>query len=245
MRNLTATLCLTLAVLLGSAGMSVSQDYQKGLDAAQRGDFAIALREWTPLAEQGGAKAQFNLGLMYRKGDGVQQDHEESAKWFRRAAEQGHDNAQLNLGVSFERGEGVPQDYAEAVKWYKLAAEQGPSLVSRLAQANLGYIYQIGNGVPQDYREAVRWFRLAAEQGEADAQYNLALRYGQGQGVPLNFELALMWSNIAASQGHMKATELGNLIASTGLETNILTPERIIEVQRLARECVAKNYKGC
>ena len=55
MRNLTATLCLTLAVLLGSAGVSVSQDFQVGLDAWDRGDFATALREWTPLAEQGDA----------------------------------------------------------------------------------------------------------------------------------------------------------------------------------------------
>ena len=74
MRNLTATLCLTLAVLLGSAGMSVSQDFQKGFDAWDRGDFATALREWTPLAEQGYASAQYNLGQMYRRGDGVPQN---------------------------------------------------------------------------------------------------------------------------------------------------------------------------
>ena len=55
MRKLTATLCLTLAVLLGSAGVSASADFQKGLTAAQSGDFATALREWTPLAEQGNA----------------------------------------------------------------------------------------------------------------------------------------------------------------------------------------------
>ena len=68
------------------------------MDAAKRGDYATALREWKPLAEQGNADAQFNLGLMYRNGEGVQQDHEESAKWFRRAAEQGHAGAQSRLG---------------------------------------------------------------------------------------------------------------------------------------------------
>ena len=98
MRNLTATLCLTLAVLLGSVGVSVSQDFQVGFDAYNRGDYALALREFTPLAEQGDADAQFNLGLMYRNGEGVQQDHKESAKWFRRAAEQGHAGAQSRLG---------------------------------------------------------------------------------------------------------------------------------------------------
>ena len=64
MKKLTATLCLTIAVLLGSAGVSWSADYQKGLTAAQSGDFATALREWTPLADKGNADAQYNLGLM-------------------------------------------------------------------------------------------------------------------------------------------------------------------------------------
>ena len=75
MRNLTATICLTITVLLGSAGVSWSVDFQKGLAAVQRGDFATALREWTPLAEQGYATAQYNLGVMYDNGEGVPQDY--------------------------------------------------------------------------------------------------------------------------------------------------------------------------
>ena len=70
-RNLIATLCLTIAVLLGSAGVSWSADFQKGLTAYESGDFATALREWTPLAEQGHASAQSNLGNGYNKGQGV------------------------------------------------------------------------------------------------------------------------------------------------------------------------------
>ena len=54
MRNLTATLCLAIVVFLGSVGVSDTADYQKGLTAAQRGDFATGLREWTPLALWGG-----------------------------------------------------------------------------------------------------------------------------------------------------------------------------------------------
>ena len=80
MRNLTATICLTITVLLGSAGVSWSADFQKGLAAAQRGDFATALREWTPLAEQGDATAQFNLGVMYDNGEGVPQDDKTAVK---------------------------------------------------------------------------------------------------------------------------------------------------------------------
>ena len=53
MKNLTSTLCLTIAVLIGSAGVSWSADWNEGLTAYQSGDYATALREWTPLAEQG------------------------------------------------------------------------------------------------------------------------------------------------------------------------------------------------
>jgi hypothetical protein len=165
MRNLTATLCLTLAVLLGSAGMSVSQDFMKGFDAWDRGDFAIALREWTPLAEQGDAVAQYNLGQMYHNGDGVPQDYKTAVKWYTLAAEQGNADAQNNLGLMYDKGDGVPQDYKTAVKWYTLAAEQGDAY----AQSNLGLMYANGDGVLQDYVYAHMWFNIAASSGHKNA----------------------------------------------------------------------------
>tara|TARA_B100000676_G_scaffold249243_1_gene253247 strand:- start:1834 stop:2394 length:561 start_codon:yes stop_codon:yes gene_type:complete len=125
MRNLTATLCLTLTILLGSAGMSESADFQKGLTALNSGDYATALREFRPLAEQGHAKSQFNLGWMYNYGRGVPQNYKTAVKWYKFAAKQGVAFAQFNLGVMYEDGEGVPQNYKTAVKWYRLAAEQG------------------------------------------------------------------------------------------------------------------------
>jgi len=82
MKNLTATICLAVALLIGSAGVSWSQDYQKGLAAAESGDFATALREWTPLAKQGYADAQSNLALMYKEGQGVIQDNVYAHMWW-------------------------------------------------------------------------------------------------------------------------------------------------------------------
>ena len=111
MKRLTATLCLTVAVLLGSAGMSWSADFDKGLAAAQSGDYATALREWKPLAEQGNAVVQFYLGWMYNNGRGVPQDYETAVKWFTLAAEQGNASAQSNLGWMYDNGRGVSQDH--------------------------------------------------------------------------------------------------------------------------------------
>jgi uncharacterized protein len=86
MKILTATICLAVALLLGSVGVSWSQDFQKGETAYERGDFATALREWTPLAEQGDAGIQSLLGSMYNEGKGVPQDYKTAMKWYRLAA---------------------------------------------------------------------------------------------------------------------------------------------------------------
>ena len=94
--------------------------FDKGLAAVKSGDFETALREWTPLAEQGHIFAQFNVGLMYDKGDGVPQDYKTAAKWYTLAAEQGHIFSQLNLGLMYLKGQGVLQDYKTAVKWFNL-----------------------------------------------------------------------------------------------------------------------------
>jgi TPR repeat protein len=73
------------AVLLLLVTPAGAQYFQKGLEAYNRGDYATALREWRPLAAQGHARAQYNLGFMYASGQGVPQDYAEAVKWFRRS----------------------------------------------------------------------------------------------------------------------------------------------------------------
>jgi TPR repeat protein len=179
----------------------MSQDFQRGVKAYERYDYATALREWRPLAEQGNAKAQYNLGAMYENGDGVPQDYAEAVRWYRKAAEQSDARAQFNLGVMYLEGRGVRQDHTEAMKWYRKAAEQGEAD----AQNNLGVIYDNGRGVPQDYAEAVRWYRGAANLGYAPAQYNLGFMYYEGRGVPQDYAEAAGWYRKAAKQGDADA----------------------------------------
>ncbi len=136
--------------------------FDEGEAAYQRGDYATALREFRPLANQGNASAQVGLGSLYRTGHGVPQDYAEAMKWFRKAAVQGDSDAYLNLGYMYRKGRGVPQDYAEAAKWYRKAANQGTSR----AQLRLGVMYLRGNGVPEDYVQAHMWASLSAAQGQ-------------------------------------------------------------------------------
>ncbi len=165
MKRMIATILTLLNLSLTSA---IAADIQKGLDAYLNGDFATAMSEWAPLAEQGDVSAQYNLGLLYESGLGVAQDVVEAVEWYRLAADQGDASAQYNLGVIYDEGHDVPQDYAEAAKWYNLAAEQGDAS----AQSNLGVMYDNGRGVPHDHITAYMWFSIAASQGNKLAHKN-------------------------------------------------------------------------
>ena len=105
-------------------------DFAAGLSAYQKGDFATAMKEWRPIAENGDAAAQFNLGLMYYDGQAVPQDYAQAANWFLRSAEQDYEKAQLNLGAMYGVGKGVKRDYVQAYKWLNLCAAKGDSKCS-------------------------------------------------------------------------------------------------------------------
>jgi uncharacterized protein len=211
---------LTLTVLLLSAGEVWSADLQKGVDAAKRGDYATALREWKPLAEQGDANAQYKLGWMYDNGLGVPKNYETAVKfWHLLEAEQGSSYAQHNLGWLYQQGKGVPKNNKIAVKWWTRAAKQG----STNALFYKGLLYLVGPGEIQDnifarlfnnisvssgigiYDNAAYWYLLAATQGHAEAQNNLGVMYKDGKGVAENFKAATKWFRLAAEQGNVNS----------------------------------------
>ena len=160
-----AVIALALVAFLLSA-FQTRADYYAGWSAAERGDFATALREWEPLAEQGHPRAQTDLGYMYASGFGVPKDDARAVQLYRLAAEQAKPQAQFNLGYMYMFGRGVERDYAEGLRWYQRAARQG--FLS--AQFNLGVRYYTGEGTERDLGEAYFWFALAEQGGHARAQ---------------------------------------------------------------------------
>src|SRR5262249_3703626 len=89
---------IVVGVMLSMARMASAGPFEDGLAAYQRGDFATALKLWRPLAEQGNAQAQNQVGNMFYDGKGVAQDYKEAVRWYRLAAEQGYGSAQYLLG---------------------------------------------------------------------------------------------------------------------------------------------------
>ena len=196
MKNKIAMSFLTLGLFMSGVCLA---GFDEGMGAANRGDYATALKEWKPLADQGNALAQKSLGEMCENGWGVSQDYAQAAQWYRKAAEQGNASAQLSLGVMYYKGQGVPKDYAQAGQWYRKAADQGNSN----AQYNLGLMYLRGKGVTNDPKQAVYWYEKAAEQGDLDARISLASIYERGEGVPQDYDKAVEYYNLV-----VKATGL-------------------------------------
>jgi TPR repeat protein len=135
-------LCLCLAL----AGQPAFADFEEAAAAFASGDYDKVLEEVRPLAEQGDARSQYAMGVLYENGFAVARDLPQAAAWYLKAAQQGNSDAQYNLGAMHEHGVGIPVNYPEAARWYRPAAEQGDID----ALSNLGVLYQNGQGVPQD-----------------------------------------------------------------------------------------------
>ncbi len=163
-------IAIAMALLL-SLAVPAWAGFDEGVAALQRGDFAVAFREFKPLAESGDAHAQLNLGVMYARGLGVSRDDAEAVKWYRLAARQDDAAAQFSLGVAYSEGKGVAPDDATAAQWYHLAAAQGFAK----AMNNLGLMYESGRGVPRDQVKAYAWYDLAAARVAPGRGKNLAL----------------------------------------------------------------------
>ncbi len=125
MKNLI--LAALLAVFLIPVAWAASEkeieaQFEEGVAANKAGDYEAAMAAWLPLAEDGDPFAQFNIGIMYRQGNGVEQNDREAVRWYRAAAEQGHGNAQFNLAYMYATGKGVTKDNLQSHMWFSMAA---------------------------------------------------------------------------------------------------------------------------
>lgn len=105
-----------------------------------------AISWYEKAAAQHFPSAQFQLGFLYYRGKGVEQNSQKAIYWFEQAAAQGNVSAADKLADIYDDGEGVPRDDQKAVYWYTQAAKHG----SASAHFNLGLKYLEGEGVARD-----------------------------------------------------------------------------------------------
>jgi localization factor PodJL len=155
---------LTLEVAAGR-GDPIAQ-FLLGNAALERGDLALGAGMIRRAASAGLPPAQYRLGKLHERGEGVPRDANEARVWTERAAQGGNTKAMHDLAHLYAEGEGAPQSYATSVEWFRKAADAG--LLD--SQFNLGVLYEQGLGVTPNLNEALYWFEVSARAGDRDAR---------------------------------------------------------------------------
>jgi TPR repeat protein len=223
---MSPTIPFALAILILSSNGALS-GFDEGTADYRVGNYEGAFKEWSDAAQQGDVDAQYNLGCLYVRGEGISQDKTLAADWLQRAADQGDLDAATWLLFSNTLTEDrrkkffsmrlKPTDRFHLTFVTQLSngqlhrrpcstdAENGAQI-----EFSLGQMYEMGTpGFPQDDRQAAEWYRRASERNFADAQTKLAFLYATGRGVEKD--------EIEAARLFRKAAEQGDAVAQHSL----------------------------
>ena len=216
--------------------LTVLDNAQIAYQAYQQGDFATAHELWYYDAKRGNAHAQYNLGILYAEGRGVERNPDEAVKWWHSAAEKGHARAQHNLALAYMgaesnvKGKSANPNRRRAIHWLNQSAKQGLAN----SQYFLARLFSRGETIEQDPERAVTLYREAAAQGHAMAQNDVAVHCKDGKGTKQDYVEAFYWSTLAAQQGIRASEErLQELTALMSKEELNKANQRLLHEQSL------------
>lgn len=262
-----------LFLCLAFATVNVAADeYERGYQAYQDGDYAAAYEIWLALANEGSETAQANIGIFYRDGKAVKQDLETAVAWFRKSAESGDARAQKLMGDSYRMGQGVNKDLEQSLSWYEKAMAQsyppaygvagwvhthrgdytaafrlitqGAGLGDAYSQYQLGLAYADSESTDRDPAKAAHWMEKAAKQGVLHAKRKIALWYGQGFGVPQDNNKAADWMSQAARNGDAASQYYLGLYYRDGKVVTQDTEQALLWLGKAADQDFSKAYEA-
>lgn len=205
--------------------------------AARKGDFSSEERILRPLALRGSAIAQFDLAMMYHRGEIGSPDDAQAAAWYQKAADQNLPAAQHNLALLYELGSGVPKDYSRALALNRKAADGGEPR----ACGELGQMYGLGLGTPRNLTTALFWIKRGSDLGDAQSLYFLGLFYENGWGVKQDFLEAYVNFNLAVARFPVERARRQEAILNRGQAGAKLTNAERLEAQKMTNEWLAKH----
>ena len=153
-------------------------------------------------AVAGDSQAMYELGILYREGNGVPKDKLTSFKWLWNAAQKGHPDAQYSVGYYYVRGEAVDQSSTVGAEWVMKAAQQGHAYAGNV----MATMYSQGMGVSQSGLDAAKWYQSAAVGGHVGAQIQLASMYQAGNVIQRDLVRAYAWYHVASLLGAGEAS---------------------------------------
>ena len=230
-----------------------AEAFVAGLNAIDRQHYSTAFRAFKPLAAQGIAEAQNNIGFLYQKGLGVKRNYATAISWYTRSANQDLPEAQHNLGMLNYQGYGVEKNMTIAKRWFTKASDQdlGPS------HYMLGLIYYEGNDTQKNPARARAHFQKAARRGDISGQYMFAYMLASGEGKKeekgtfanfgsmfsddSNTELktALLWASVASRDGYSDAANLAEFLKFQ------IDDDIVLEIEASAEQCWKSAYQQC
>lgn len=151
-------------------------------------------------ADNKNPEGQYELGMCYLRGKGVDKDTKSAVRYFKLSAEKGFADAQYRLAACLEQGVGIDRDKDKAKEWLNKAVKQN----NVDAISYLGRCYYNGTLMTQDYKMAVKYFQKVADT-DSKAQFFLGECYRLGHGVKKDTKLSLDWFKKASAQGHSGA----------------------------------------
>jgi len=202
-------------------------------------------------AKQGDKSAQYNLGIIFMKGQDIPKNDIEAAKLLQPLAQEGSPQSEFAMGNLLYPGafdiyppqmaadsSDLPKNIVEARKWFGLAAQQG--LVE--AQFNLAVSYDDEAIPDRNYAEAARLYGQLASKGFDLAQINLSKMYLLGTGVQKNYLKAYIWASMAANQRGVAAERA---VQNRDLAQRKLLPAQRQQAQAFIGRCLQTTYTDC
>ena len=159
--------------------------------------YARAYNIFVTRAREGDADAEYNLGMMYARGQGVPKDYDAALSWFQKAHDGGNRGATYFLGKMYATGVGVQKDSRAAERMFLKCADEDVR-----AQYEIGLLYFRDEDIPRDLERSAKWMLRAANNGHAEAQFMVGQFYKAGAGVPKDMGKAVEWLTSAALNRH-------------------------------------------
>ena len=141
---------------------------KEGTKARVTGEYKKAFKIFKPLAVKGNSEAQYQLGEMLRKGQGLPQNYKYALSYLVKSAKQKNVKAEYRLGTMYNEGWGVKYDQSKAFYWWKKAALHGHTE----AQMQLSIAYFKGRGVERNFVQSYAWAIITASQKIEGADIN-------------------------------------------------------------------------
>jgi hypothetical protein len=108
-------------------------------------------------ALRGDKIAQFQVGVLYERGKGIEQNQRQASQWYEKSALQGHVDAQYNIALMYATGRGIEKNERIAMMWFASAAKQGDQEARKLL---LNMIDE--KSEPQSKKEVLQSVNVAA-----------------------------------------------------------------------------------